>query len=107
MKTMDFSVLSGSASADPPNWLLLLVWAAVVVVLLVCTTLVALVLVRWLRLWRRSCGSFNGSWPLGLAPLDDLERHPRYVRDQQDPLITQEEIVFLNSSDSSSGDMLP
>ena len=112
MNTMRFGMVSGFASADPPGCLLLLVWAAVAVTLLVCAALVALVLVRWLRLWRRSRGLRFADHPFDPAMLDDLDRHPHIARDRQDPLMqsylsAHEEIAFLNSSDSSSGDMLP
>jgi hypothetical protein len=105
MKTMGFGIVSGFANADPPGWLLLLVWAAVTVTLVVCAALVALVLVRWLRLWIRGRGVSCGGWPFGLAPLDDLVPHSRYLRDQQDTLITQEEITFLDATNPSSGDL--
>jgi hypothetical protein len=105
MKTLASCMLSGLVTAEPPGWLLQFVWIAVALVLLVSAALVALVLVRWLRLWRRSRGSFSGICPLGLAPLDDLECHPRYVCDRQDPLITHEDIILLEASGSSSGDL--
>jgi hypothetical protein len=105
MKVLDMVFQSGSLNANPPDWLLPFVWVAVAILLLVCAALVALVLARWLCLWRRSRGSFSRSWPFALAPLDGLERRSHYVCDRQDPLITHEDIILLEASGSSSGDL--
>ena len=112
MKTMDSCPLSGFTNTDLPGWLLMFVLAAVAVLLLVCAALVALVLVRWLRLWRRSRGLRFADRPFGPAILDDLGRHSHFARDRQDPLMqsylsAHEEIAFLETSDSHSGGMLP
>ena len=112
MKTMGFGIVSGFANADPPGWLLLLVWAAVTMSLVVCTALVTLVLVRRLQLWRRNRGLCIADRPFGPLMLDDLDRHPHFARDRQDPLrqsylSAHEEIDFLETSDTHSGGMLP